>query len=267
MIMKTVSYEFSRRADLYEEHASVQREAATKLCHFIERNTHTDLPSPFLEIGCGTGLLSEKLIDMFPGEAITFADLSQTMLDHCAFKLRARTSPPANDLHYHFLLQDAEKEIQNTYGTVFSSFTLQWVKDLQKTIANLVHALDRHGALFLSVPCNDSFPQWTYFAERAGVACTVNPLPQLTTIDELCDRLALNMEHEQYKITSRYPSSLSFFRSLKASGAALSLTGTALSVPELKSLMREWDEASDESENGVSVTYSILQAKITRRGE
>jgi malonyl-CoA O-methyltransferase len=267
MSMKTVSHEFSRRAVFYEEHAIVQREAAARLCHFVQRNTHSDtlaeLPIPFLEVGCGTGLLSEKLVEMFPDTAITFIDVSQAMLDLCAFKLRARTGASSFDQKYQFKLQDAEQEIQSTYGTIFSSFTLQWVQDLENTIANLVNTLNRQGAMFLSVPCNDSFPEWTYFAKRAGVACTANQLPRLDTLLELCDRLALNMEHEHYTITSRHPSSLSFFRSLKSSGAALCLTGKALSVPELKALMHEWDK----SEQGVCATYSILNAKLTRKGE
>jgi len=70
------------------------------------------------------------------------------------------------------------------------------------------------------------------------------------------------MEHEHYTITSRHPSSLSFFRSLKSSGAALCLTGKALSVPELKALMHEWDK----SEQGVvPPTAFECQANEERR--
>jgi hypothetical protein len=198
------------------------------------------------------------------------------MLDLCAFKLRQRTSAEAASSsspsssfsssaspQHQFLLQDVEQPLPNLYGTIFSSFALQWVNDLEKTLINLLNALTSDGAIFLCLPLHDSFPQWRHFSMCAGVACTANPLPRVDTMHEICRRLALNMEHEQYCVISQYPSSLSFFRSLKSSGAALSLTGESLPLSQMKTLMRQWDKSG----NGICVTYSILMAKLTRKAE
>ena len=95
---ETIAVNFGRAAQTYDVQAHLQRQCAHQLLSFLEkmcRQDGMDLPDgPILEIGCGTGFITQHLIDRFLRNSLTtqhhslkhsllITDLSAKMVEFC----------------------------------------------------------------------------------------------------------------------------------------------------------------------------------------
>ena len=74
---KSIVRRFDAAAETYEAAADIQRVAAQ---HLLERLTSDDTPRAILELGCGTGLLTDGLASRFPDVPITAVDVAPGMI-------------------------------------------------------------------------------------------------------------------------------------------------------------------------------------------
>ena len=72
---------FGKAAPYYHHQAQVQRYAADRLLDWIE--TTQVLPGKILELGCGTGFLSQGLVQLFPQNDLEITDLAPGMVEFC----------------------------------------------------------------------------------------------------------------------------------------------------------------------------------------
>ena len=139
-----VKYSFSMAAGLYDMYARHHRIIAKRLMNFV----HPDAaPGSILEIGCGTGILTEKLLDRFPASYVTALDISPNMVEQCNSKLN-------HSRRLSFLVTDAEEycRIGNRYDLVVSSCSLQWIHD-RRGLAQSIHAmLEAGGMCLMAIP-------------------------------------------------------------------------------------------------------------------
>jgi malonyl-CoA O-methyltransferase len=78
---------FSRAALSYDRSASVQAKVAELLLEKLLVNSNSLISGPVVEIGCGTGLVSSRLVKQFPERDFVFSDLSDSMLSSCRQRL------------------------------------------------------------------------------------------------------------------------------------------------------------------------------------
>ena len=64
-----VACRFGRSIESYEEHAAVQREIAAHLAELATAYV-TQPPRKILEVGCGTGLLTERILQLWAGSEL-----------------------------------------------------------------------------------------------------------------------------------------------------------------------------------------------------
>ncbi|MGZ4399040.1 MAG: methyltransferase domain-containing protein, partial [Gaiellaceae bacterium] len=91
---QAVRRRFEHAAAAYDEHSRLQRRMAAELAGMVEVE-----PVEVLEVGCGTGRLTQCLRERFPGAAIVAVDFAAAMLE------RARRRVP----DARFLLADIEE--------------------------------------------------------------------------------------------------------------------------------------------------------------
>lgn len=246
-----ISGGFSRFAASYDRYAEVQELAAGELAaRFAELALP---PGPLLEIGCGTGLLSARLLAAFPEREIYFTDLAVGMVEVCRRRL-ARQLPPTG--RHHWQVMDGEQlPAGPPYALIVSGLTMQWFADLEQSLHRLLAALAPGGYLLFSVVGNNSFADWRRLCVELAIPCTINPLPALTAVEGMVRGAGRSVSCQRREALHTYPSAREFFRSLQGIGAGTNLSGQPLTAAQLRTLIRAWDELAP---GGVTVNYEIL---------
>ena len=190
--------QFGQRAMHYGQHAKLQKRVADRLAQFFP-----DLERPdILEIGCGTGFLTQHLLANYPDARFDITDLSPAMLDRCASNI----SPQAN---LHFSLMDGEQpDGSSRYDLIATSMTAQWFEQPEKSLAELRAMLKPEGYLLYSSVGSNLFPQWRFVLQELGYPCGLVEVGEMPgVIDE---------EQHQMKFTS----GVQFLQNLKMTGAS-----------------------------------------------
>jgi malonyl-ACP O-methyltransferase BioC len=250
---------FAKAATTYDNYADVQLLAASRLAAYLEANTRDLANGSILEVGCGTGLFSHRLIELFANRQFRITDLSPEMLDKC----RARLSTISRGNEVTFAVQDAGSATQDfgTYAMIVAAFALQWVDQIEMCLAGLNEQLAENGKLFFSVPAEGSFAEWKATCKQAGVTFTGNPLPQPAMFRDFAksNGLRLSLYEESFRISHK--SLHSFLQSLKSLGANTATHSYHLSVSELRRLLIFAEKAHPHN---FDVTYRVLFGHFSR---
>lgn len=100
-----------------------------------------------LDIGAGTGILSEKLLDRYPRSTITLIDASAKMLAMAEKRLSVKYQ---NRVSYN-LLNYADSEIKGTYDLIVSALSIHHLNDYEKErFYHKVHNILEQGGFFIN---------------------------------------------------------------------------------------------------------------------
>ncbi|MCI1902152.1 MAG: methyltransferase domain-containing protein [Bifidobacteriaceae bacterium] len=114
-------------AQLYDSHHGFVAEYGKGLVNFVPAQART-----VLDLGCGTGALTEKLANGIPGRHVLGVDSSAEMIE------AARQEHPG----LHFELADAlNLDFDHEWDVVFSNAVFHWVPDHVKLLHSVHHAL------------------------------------------------------------------------------------------------------------------------------
>lgn len=172
--VELVARRFGARAAHYDEHALLQREAAACLAGFIEETggLGPDLKSQLVvEIGCGTGLLSERLAPLAGRYLAT--DIAPEMLERC--RQRLGQLPQAS-----FAVADGERlTFAEPPAAIVSNLAAQWFTD---PVAGLRRLAGHTACLAFAVPLAGSFPEWREAFLRMGREPGLLPMPRANEV-------------------------------------------------------------------------------------
>jgi trans-aconitate methyltransferase len=134
----------------YDEHARLQRKSAVILTNRMP--AHWGLEKIHgIDIGCGTGILAQCVLDRFKNIHISLNDLCKERLSIAHKRLL-----PKNVTLFHEAMETLvlPKNIQ----AVFSNFSLQWAKDITFVLEDLTpHWVNK---LALAIPVEGSLAHW-----------------------------------------------------------------------------------------------------------
>ena len=133
-----IIYSFDKKASSYDKYSLVQDEVARRLCDRL--SSITIKPMNILDIGCGTGYLSNMLFKLYPHANITCLDISLNMLEESHKK----------NSSLNYVLSDAENMPfkNNKFDLIVSSFTLHWCFEIEKIFFD-IHRFLKDKGLFL----------------------------------------------------------------------------------------------------------------------
>ncbi len=147
---KKINNSFSKRASSYDSQSFVQQDVNNRLLNRLNFIKHHK--KDILEIGSGTGCLSQNLIKSYPGINLISMDLSYEMsLIH-----------KDKNLHAKCVTGKAEyPPFKNeVFDTILSSLTLHWC-EIDDSIFKKYYSLLKPGGLFLfSVAGPDTFKEF-----------------------------------------------------------------------------------------------------------
>jgi len=265
-----ITCNFARRAVSYDQAAHAQKYAANRLASRIARQFSSSSPGSVLEIGCGTGLLSQHLRNLLPEHKIYLLDPAQDMLSLC----RKNLGQSSECQFIHSTIEDyfnCPEFSQTRHTLIASSFVLHWLFDFKLVLNRLLEQLAPAGQLFFSFPTIGSFPQWQNVCAQLNIPFTVNQLPGLEDIKSAIATGKANIDCEEYTCNINFENSLQFFQHIKMLGANTNkfTADRQLTISDFRSLLETWDKhqsaALGKSDHKITCTYKILEGTITRR--
>ncbi len=111
-----------------------------------------------LDLGCGTGELTQMVSDKLPRSRVLGLDSSDNMLEEASQKSRPGLT---------FELCPIEKA-EGKWDLVFSNAAIQWVDNHKELIPKLTTLLNPNGQIAIQMPANHNHPTQTIMVEIAG---------------------------------------------------------------------------------------------------
>ena len=247
---------FDKAAGSYDGAAHIQRAVAMRLAEGI-----ASLPLPqrprILEIGCGTGFLTEALrARLGPADWIV-TDLSPAMVEAC----RARLGDPAD---VTFQTMDGERLAlpgDSRFDLICSSLAFQWFDDLPAAVRDLVARLAPGGWLAVSTLAEGTLAAWRQAHADLGVEAATPDFPSLQAFRSLAPP-GVEARVETERLIQPQPDGRTFLEGLKAIGAATSAPGArTLSPAKLRRVLERFEAL------GAVGDYHVAYGLFRRRSE
>jgi len=247
-----IKQNFDRAAPTYDSFADVQAEVAERLAALLPEAAAAG--HSIIELGCGTGALTARLRQRYPGSRLVAVDFAYRMLARAAAKLgREQVMWVCQDIA-SFLAQPADAKVD----MFVSNATLQWLPDLGAVLSDLHRKLKPGGLLLFSVfgPNSLAELQQTLNAVLPGQArlAAGDFVARQTYRDLLGRHFTVELDQERM-IARSYGSVLELLRQIGR-------TGTGGAHPRPLRLSRRHLAAMDAlfaaTYGGCRVTYQVL---------
>ncbi len=185
MIDKTLVKErFKKNLKTYKDNSVIQNKMADKLISMISNN-----PKSILELGCGTGVLTEKLINKYNFIKYNASDI----VLECEPYIR-KISDKIN-----FIQSDIEEfEFKEKYDLIISNATFQWIENLEPFIEKLKKQLNPNGELIFSTFGEDNLKEITNITNVGLNYYSLENLKKIFTPSEIIEE-KLSLEFNSAK--------------------------------------------------------------------
>jgi malonyl-CoA O-methyltransferase len=213
------SRRFSDAARDYDHHARVQKHAALHLVQWLDTLLPADFgPKACVDVGSGTGFLTEHLLNRFTTSAVHAVDVAQGMLTELKRKL------PTERLHTH-LLNGEELAVEHLWipsnSLLISGMCAQWFNNLEEAVRRW---LSVSNTVAFSVLLDGSFQAWETAHQDTNQASGLRQLPSNDHLQAIlqamvAEGIAAHTATHTKDFLDHHPNGLSFARSLRAIGA------------------------------------------------
>jgi malonyl-CoA O-methyltransferase len=219
-----------------------------------------------LEVGCGTGVLTDLLLRRYARATIHVTDMAEGMV------ARVRERWPALDRLTAEVADARSVAVAEPVDLVASSAALHWAIPLAATFGHLRRRLRPDGALVFSLMVDGTLGE--LHALRRRIAPGKPPAGRLATSDEVAAALAeaglVIGGWAEEGVQSSYRSADDFLRTLHAqglTGGGVSRAAQPLSRSELERLKAEYDLAFSGGHGNVYASFKVLYVSASGKDD
>lgn len=252
---EAIAAAFGEAAVSYDAAGGVQRAVAERLAGRIAALDRPERPR-VLEIGCGTGFLSQALRARLPAADWLLTDLSEAMVGRC----RATLGAPADT---GFLVMDGERPAlaPASVDLICSSLVFQWFEDPVPTLGRLAALLRPGGVLAFATLACGSFIEWRLAHADVGLEAGMPSYAAPATLQRLWPPGGDGQVTDE-RLPWPYANGHAFLKDLKRLGAHLP-TPDHRPVPAgtLRRILRAFDRPE-----GIAITYHVAFGVFRRAG-
>lgn len=232
---------FNKASKSYDDVAWVQKYAAEFLVNKLLKLKNF-IPQTVLDVGAGTGYISELLLGKFPKSSFYLNDIADEMLQVCKTKF-------AKDTNIYYLQGDMLKLDADVYDCVITNLALQWASDLEYAI-NFLHSKSSNIFAF-STLLDGTFEEWENIINRYQ-STQILDYPKAEELISFCNKLKKIDQTFEFWLMDfplSFDNPANFMRYLALLGASASSNLVYLS--NIKKLLKEQDQS-------LTVTYKIF---------
>jgi malonyl-CoA O-methyltransferase len=259
---RLVAMRFGQRTLDYDAVTPVQRSMQDELLSRAVDRIGGRSVRRILELGCGTGGLTAKLIERFPQARVVVVDLAAEMVDH----VRGKGMP------VDAVVADAEEYVRRDtgrYDLVISNATAQWFTDPRETIQVCRELVGTDGVVAFTTFGDRTFHELSASFTEAYDHMGLIPVPHVLPLASAADWQAWSsdVDVDQKELICMFSDVRSFLRSVQLAGASLSAgTPRPISRRVLARMMSCYEERFPAiataggigSGGGVRATYHAL---------
>lgn len=202
---------FNRAADRYDSYSWLQKQVAQKLLAYLHKTGRSF--TNIIDIGAGTGLVSQMIADRLCPERMILCDLAHNMLKQAQNSLADNAGLVLADFD-QLPLQTASQDL------IFSSMAIQWSLELAKTVRELDRITKPGGVIAIALPIEGTMAELSQACRAVGHPQPANNFFSQSHITNTVSTTGLTVLHQGSE-TCRYDFGdiFSLVRSLKAIGA------------------------------------------------
>lgn len=243
---KKIAAAFGSKAGTYNQFASVQKELLQSV---RSRIIKCQSPGMWADLGCGTGILEEMLLDKDQNLHITGVDLSRNSLSILTEKKITGTFPVQADI------ENLPFKKGCFTGAVICS-VLQWLDSSIPVLKGISGLLTRDGKLVFSVFTDGCFKELMEIRRHFGLSVPV----RLSSPDDFTEQLKecgfSILEYDDYHCVKYFPSAMDLLRSLSSTGST-AVNGRQMSRSELQKFCRYYED-NFSTLHGIPLTYQAM---------
>jgi len=250
--MSQVRTAFNKASNNYEDHAFLQKEVANRLDQKL--NIISSNSAVILDLGAGTGLLSQQLSERFTDSTIIALDFAQNSLKNNSTNKKICADA------YHLPLAD------NSVDLVISSLMMQWCPDLKQLFSEIHRVLKNDGLILFSTFGPDTLKELKKSWSVVDNKTHVNTFTDMHDIgDQLLNTGFQSPVMEMETLTLTYQTVTDLLRDLKAIGAqSVGNRSKSLTGKDKFKLMVEMYE-SFRKDGKLPATYEVVYGHAWRR--
>jgi len=254
-----VKKHFGQHVNEYDQYAKVQKLMALELLQKLPLQAKV---LKILELGSGTGYLTERLLTMFPQAELTAVDLAPEMLamiEQCVG--RGRVDLVCDDLE--------TMQLDQKYDLIISSATFQWLNEPALVMKKFIQALSPQGILAVATFGVETFTELHQAYQKAGLKLGYSKLQppgqkffSLTEWRSVLEQVSAGqpakLQFFESFCNEYFSQTRDFLQAVKKIGASNS---NLVRNPHNPSLMREMMRIYDTEfrvNDQIQVTYQLL---------
>jgi malonyl-CoA O-methyltransferase len=252
-LQRTIGKRFDAAAATYDKHAAIQWAVARRLLWEVEKGP---APRRILEIGCGTGLLTEQLRERFPAAAVHALDISSAMITVARQRWRG-----AARVRWH--VADVRRyRPAGRFDLIVSNCALHWVEPLAPVFRRIARWLTPGGHFHAALMLRGTLAE--LHAARRRVAPrkpTVHALPSFATVSAAARRAGfatlLARRHQTQKSYSSASALLTMLHEQGLTGGPVAGSGRPLTRSELGRLVADYERNYPARRGGIQTTFRV----------
>ena len=250
---------FSRAARSYNAWSEPQKRMADRLMASLAA---VERPESILDVGCGTGLLTERLEAAYPNSKITAIDIAEGMIEECRRKW-------GESERVAFAVADVESlDLDQQFDLIVSNSCFQWVSDLQRAMLRIAEHLQPSGRVIFSATTRGTLQElWSSYAIATSGNAAGHRLPDLEDYVRSVVRAGLAIESAREETTVlTYDKPEHVIRSLRGIGATRAAAGAraGLSRSQLKAVIETYRKHFSTEDGRVTCAYRAAYVKARR---
>jgi malonyl-CoA O-methyltransferase len=216
---QAIQRNFARRGATYDSHARIQQWMAAELLRGCRQAVIR--ARRILEVGCGTGHVTELLRRANPHATLVALDLEASLLQRARMRLKG-------DAGVHFVAADGESYTGGHYDLIVSNSVFQWFVRPEETMQNYYRMLRPGGCLAFAILGPATFQELAASFQEAAGSLPLAESPEVPAAsfsgEETWHRFLTKAGFQEVAwqrevCTETYPTVQDFLRALQATGA------------------------------------------------
>ncbi|WDE97234.1 methyltransferase domain-containing protein [Lentisphaera profundi] len=236
---------FNSHAQNYDKYAQIQRRIASAL---IEKIPHNFKALRILEIGAGTGFISQELKQRFPKASILVCDPAPEMIKVASEKLGTE---------FDFQVCELPKT-SHKFDIIISSMAIQWVRDWDSWMKDIANLANNKAIILVATPTAGTLEFLPQAFKKAQIEYKGLLYRMAEDLQKSAEQCLSQVNHSTHDFCENFNSSIEFFKKIHRIGANVE---EKLSPGQLRKLIKECEKLKTHNILNARYQVTFLQAQ------